>query len=244
MRAFCLLLVASIAQAKPPTPEPLPGGGKVFGRVRWMGPAPKLPALDIGRDEAACGKTAANERLLVGPGKGVRDAVVWLDAIEDAPRAKPISARVEQKRCGFSPHVQVVPQGSRLEIVNRDAIPHALRAFLDGATALFDFSSAPRGKESKKLDEPGVVELRCDDHPNTSAWIHVAPHPWYAVTGADGVYTLDDAPPGDWVLRVWHEGWLPLGGNPPAFSEPVLLQREISLRTSAPLQADFELRDL
>jgi hypothetical protein len=36
-------------------------------------------------------------------------------------------------------------------------------------------------------------------------WIVVVDHPYYAVTDADGRFTLADVPPGDYQLDVWHE---------------------------------------
>ena len=245
MRPFACLLLALVAAAEPP--RPLPAGCTVRGRVRWVGQAPKVAALNVTKDQEACGKTAGNERLLIGPGGGVKHAVVWVDAIEDAPRAAPVTATVGQKACVLTPHVQVVPYGSRVEISNSDAVLHNVHAYLDGEGSLFSFAMPPgKGQKltSRPLAVPGVVDLRCDaGHAWTSAWIHVAAHPWYTVTAADGSYTLLDVPPGDWVLRVWHEGWIMLGDDPPSFSEPVLLQREIQARTSTPTISDFDLRD-
>jgi hypothetical protein len=33
----------------------------------------------------------------------------------------------------------------------------------------------------------------------------VAAHPYYAITGADGQFTFDNLPPGQYKLQVWHE---------------------------------------
>ena len=33
----------------------------------------------------------------------------------------------------------------------------------------------------------------------------VTDHPYYAVTEANGSFTLTDVPPGTYTLRVWHE---------------------------------------
>ncbi len=42
-------------------------------------------------------------------------------------------------------------------------------------------------------------------HPWMTAYIGVVPHPFFAVTGSDGRYTLADVPPGRYTLEVWHE---------------------------------------
>jgi protocatechuate 3,4-dioxygenase beta subunit len=37
------------------------------------------------------------------------------------------------------------------------------------------------------------------------AWVVVAPHRFYAVTGSDGRFVFDNVAPGQYRLRVWHE---------------------------------------
>ena len=38
-----------------------------------------------------------------------------------------------------------------------------------------------------------------------TAWVVVAAHPCYAITGADGQFAFDNLPPGQYKLQVWHE---------------------------------------
>ena len=45
-------------------------------------------------------------------------------------------------------------------------------------------------------------------HPWERAWIYVSPHPYIAITDANGAFKIDAIPPGRYVLRVWHEGWV------------------------------------
>jgi plastocyanin len=245
--AVCLALTALGCTAAAAEKASSGSGGVVRGRIRWVGPVPPLPASSIPEEHAACGKTAANERLRIGPANGVKDAVVWIDAIEDAPGGKPVTATVDQKGCVFLPHVQVVPAGSKVDLVNSDAMLHNVHAFLDGERSLFNIAMPPgKGQriKTRPLAQPGIVDLRCDaGHSWMSAWIHVAAHPWYTVTAEDGSYSIEDVPPGDWVLRVWHEGWRLVRDDPPTFSDPILLEREIQVRTSTPAFADFDLRD-
>ncbi len=37
------------------------------------------------------------------------------------------------------------------------------------------------------------------------AQVAVFDHPFFAVTGPDGSFSLDGLPPGDYVVEVWHE---------------------------------------
>ena len=57
-----------------------------------------------------------------------------------------------------------------------------------------------------RLDRPEImVAVRCDLHPWMQAWLGIVDHPYFAVTGPDGAFTLPDVPPGDYTLAVWHE---------------------------------------
>jgi len=43
-------------------------------------------------------------------------------------------------------------------------------------------------------------------HPSSkAAWVVVAAHPFYAVTGADGKYEIKGLPPGDYTIAFVHE---------------------------------------
>jgi hypothetical protein len=38
-----------------------------------------------------------------------------------------------------------------------------------------------------------------------AAWVVVAAHPFYAITGADGQFAFDNLAPGQYRLQIWHE---------------------------------------
>jgi hypothetical protein len=59
--------------------------------------------------------------------------------------------------------------------------------------------------------KPEIVRIECDLHSWMTAWVVVAAHPFYAVTGADGSFAFDNLPPGQYKLQIWHErlGTLP-----------------------------------
>jgi uncharacterized surface anchored protein len=40
----------------------------------------------------------------------------------------------------------------------------------------------------------------CDAHGWMEGWIYVVDNPYYAITGADGKFTINDVPPGDYKL--------------------------------------------
>jgi hypothetical protein len=38
-----------------------------------------------------------------------------------------------------------------------------------------------------------------------SSYLHVLPHPFFAVTGDDGTFVITGVPPGSYTLSAWHE---------------------------------------
>jgi len=49
------------------------------------------------------------------------------------------------------------------------------------------------------------IPTRCDVHPWMAAFINVFDHPYFAVSGDDGSFAIDQLPPGDYVIEAWHE---------------------------------------
>jgi hypothetical protein len=50
-----------------------------------------------------------------------------------------------------------------------------------------------------------MVAVRDAGKPWTHAWLAVFDHPYYAVTDAKGVFTIDGVPPGKYTLKAWHD---------------------------------------
>ena len=49
------------------------------------------------------------------------------------------------------------------------------------------------------------IRIRCDVHSWMTAWWVVQEHPYYALTDTDGVFSLEEIPPGTYTLEAWHE---------------------------------------
>lgn len=106
----------------------------------------------------------------------------------------------------YGPRVVGVVAGQTLEIRNGDPTFHNVRGNRGGKVVwnLAQPAQAPALTRSE-LGQPGdVVDLHCDVHPWMAAWVAIQDHPYFAVTGADGTFTIKGVPPGSYILEAWH----------------------------------------
>ena len=73
--------------------------------------------------------------------------------------------------------------------------------------AAWNESQPPRAEHKfKKFTAQEVMfPVTCSVHPWMRAWIGVSPHPFFAVTGDDGAFTLKGVPPGAYTIETIHE---------------------------------------
>ncbi len=50
-----------------------------------------------------------------------------------------------------------------------------------------------------------LFPVTCSVHPWMRSYIGVSPHPFFAVTGDDGSFTLKGVPPGTYTIEAVHE---------------------------------------
>jgi len=200
----------------------------VTGTVTTEAP-PSTEMLEVTQDHPVCGDAVPSEEVVVKDGK-LANAVVFLDGVTVETPPDPVEAVLDQKGCLYIPHVQAVPVGSTLTVVNSDDVLHNTHAYLGGERTIFNLAMPQKDQRiPRPLRRPGLVNVQCDaGHTWMSAYIYVFDHPWFAVTGPDGTYALRNVPPGTYTLTVWHEK---LGTQ----------SREITVSADAPVVADFEL---
>jgi hypothetical protein len=49
------------------------------------------------------------------------------------------------------------------------------------------------------------MKVVCDTHAWMLGFVHVFDHPFFAVTNEQGTFAIPDLPPGNYVLKAWHE---------------------------------------
>src|SRR5579885_3802825 len=134
--------------------------------------------------------------------------VVWLEPADGQARAAlrldPVRARMVQKDKRFSPHILAVPRGSTVDFPNFDPIFH--NAFSNFSGQVFDIGLYPPGtNRTVSFTRPGIVRVFCNIHPTMSAVIVVLNTPWYAVSNTGGQFSINNVPPGEYNLHIFHE---------------------------------------
>ena len=191
------------ATAAPRTLPPIPAGfGRIAGRVTVAGLAPKLAPVPVGKDMKICGTSKADEALEIGPGGGVKNALLW-DPQGPAPAKGARSrAKVALSACQFAPHVSATAVPGEVIVTNEDGLFHNVTATGDQA---FSYAMPIKGHTiPTKLKKPGVLKLESKNHPWMKGYVHALPTTAFVVTEADGTFYLDLAP-GTHTLQLWHE---------------------------------------
>ena len=53
-----------------------------------------------------------------------------------------------------------------------------------------------------------MVPFKCDVHGWMNSYAGVLDHPYFAVTGTDGTFSIDMLPPGDYVIEACTRSWV------------------------------------
>ena len=134
----------------------------------------------------------------------VADAVVLIDTPAETVAPGAAHAIIRQRDVKFSPHVLAVPAGTTVDFPNEDPVLHNVVS--SSPAKRFDLGMYPQGEtKSVTFDAPGVVAIRCNVHPEMSAFVVVHASPHAAVTDERGNYAIGGLAAGRYPVRVWHE---------------------------------------
>ncbi len=176
------------------------GGGTLEGIVVYRGDVPTKKIIPS-KNVETCGGPREEPLIRVGADQAVESAVVYLVDVAKG-KAWPEQSKppeLDNVKCRFEPEVQVIRPGP-LDVVNSDPVLHNTHGYYDKRTA-FNLALPNEGQRIPvELKKAGTDRVDCDAHGWMEGWIYVVDNPYYAVTGADGKFSITDVPPGDYKL--------------------------------------------
>jgi len=232
-------------------------GGTITGVVKLVGNPPSIAQFEITKDMDHCGTKKKFDRLIIGKNNGVKNAVVCIEGIAEGKQF-PAQEKytIDQRNCEYIPHVQVVPAGAQIQIVNSDNILHNVHAYadLDGQLrTVCNIAQPIKGQRTtiRQTQLAGSTTLltTCDaGHPWMSGHVIVSENPYYVVTDSEGTFALTGVPPGTYKVRMWHEGFKITGTEIENgkvkqyhFEYPYEVVKEVSIAKNSNARVDFDL---
>ncbi len=210
-----LALIASFTTALQ-----LATAGNITGKVTLKGTPPAEKEITGVTDPvcSAAHPTPMKTRFyVVGAGGELADTVVMIKGISGKSTGAAAPAIViDQKGCEYIPYVGAVQTGQKISVRNSDPTMHNVHV----APA----NTAGGNKEENKAQFAGAADLtftfpavenflkfKCDVHPWMFSYITVVDHPYFAVTGKDGAFTIKDVPAGKYKIVALHRKAAPAG---------------------------------
>lgn len=181
-------------------------GGTITGTIKFAGDAPEAKMIEPAKDTEICKSHPSEDLIVSKDSKGIKNAVVYLDGIEKGkPQEKPAEIKFDQKGCQYAPHILVVPAGNTVDILNSDGILHNVHTYSKANPPINKAQPKFKKVMKEKVDQPEVINVKCDVHSWMTAWWIVTGHPYYVVTDDNGNFKLENVPPGNYKLGIWHE---------------------------------------
>jgi polysaccharide lyase family 4-like protein len=163
---------------------------------------------------------------------GFRDVVIYIDDIEKGKSFHFKMPKIEAIDCAFKPFMNVVWDKHQVEVVNMDPAMHDIQAYETsqlGPRVLFNIPLPMNPRHPRDINDASeaaryhkhlagtpmkqdvhltkgrrVFVMQCGFHAYMESWGLAVENPYYAVSDAQGLFTIDGIPPGTYKVTVWH----------------------------------------
>ena len=186
--------------------------GDISGLAKLDGKAPEQPEIDMS-GVPQCASMHADpvyEENIVANDKGMLANVVisvkkadGSDFNADIPKTPVV---IDQIGCMYKPHVEAMMAGQDLILKNSDNFLHNVHTLSEQNPPINQ--AQPSKNNGEKVDSPKIPEyihVKCDVHPWMSMYLAVFDNPFFAVSDADGKWTIKNLPDGDYTFTAWQE---------------------------------------
>ncbi|PIQ97480.1 MAG: hypothetical protein COV67_04000 [Nitrospinae bacterium CG11_big_fil_rev_8_21_14_0_20_56_8] len=192
-------------------------GGSIKGKAVLIGeiPQPRVYHLILFPNIDMCAEVDTDDemnRLLhdftTDSSGGLKNVVIALDQVDAGKPFNKSTFTIHSENCKFMPEVNPVKQGETFKVDNLDAVMHNSQVY-----------QSERGKIIENLPIPPesttdvevqfqknfkIFQMICGMHEFMQTWGYRVQNPYYAITGADGTFSIDNIPPGEYDVTAWH----------------------------------------
>lgn len=181
--------------------------GSITGLVSFKGTPPKMKPLDMTQDPGCPSSPQPSDAVVVNGGKLANVFVYVKEGLPQGTFAVPGEPVVlDQKGCRYHPHMLGIVAGQPLKVLNSDTADHNIHDMPQRNPA-WNESQSPTSKPVVKTfaNPEMMIPVQCNQHPWMRAYVNVMPHPYFAVSAADGSFEIKNLPPGEYTLVAVHE---------------------------------------
>ena len=122
---------------------------------------------------------------------------------------------VKTQSCNFGPFSGVLASEDLIRLENNDSVKHVLHSYsVRGRKSsilrsvhnrdIFPGSDIEVEFTTKHLKHSKVVAITCDRHDFMENRFYVVDNPYFSISDQHGHFTINQVPPGDYKLVVWH----------------------------------------
>jgi plastocyanin len=183
----------------------------VSGAIKFTGKRAARKPVDMSNDPACVAAHHGrpyDESEVVNPNGALANVFVYVKSGLEGKTFEVPSAPVtiDQHGCWFNPRVLGILVGQKLEVTNSDPVTHNIHPLAQVNREWNHSQGQGDAPLERKFLKPEVlIRVKCNIHSWMHAFIGVVDNPYFAVTGADGTFTLPNLPPGEYTIEAVHE---------------------------------------
>lgn len=195
-------------------PATIANPGTISGSINFGGDTPEPVVLQLAADPfcvtAHAGQEVVAQRLVVNDNGTLRYVFVYVKGGLEGQSFVGASEAVtlSQSGCMYDPHMIGLQTNQTVTIINNDDTLHNVNGQPSApGNSSFNFAQPIKGMSSEKSFATAeiMIPLKCDVHPWMQAFVGVVDHPYFAVTGEDGSFSITNLPAGTYTIGAWHE---------------------------------------